>query len=113
MTRDDALPVRSLAFDSEEGAYVSEFDNSDVSLDTIIISVIAQITGQSATDLQPLHDVVDPDALNRLIKDRPSGLDHSKRQVEFTYQDLKIRILGSGVIKVYPSSTRKGGETDE
>ena len=114
MARDDVPSVRSLTFDPEEEAYVSEFDNSDVPPDVTVISVIAKITGQSTTDLEPLYLTVDPDALNQIVRSGPSGLDHSERLVEFTYQNLTVRLLSSGVIKVYPPSPReKKGESDE
>ena len=78
-------------------------------LDMTIILVIAKITGQSATDLQPLYHVVDSGALNRIIGDHPSDVSSGKRLVEFTYQNHKIQVLSSGVLRVYPSGTR-GGE---
>jgi hypothetical protein len=104
-TERDHPTVRSLTFDAEEGAYVARFDNIDALPSTIIVSVIAEITGQSLTDLRPLHYVVDPDALDRIVGNRPSGLHHSERLVEFTYQDFNILLLSSGVIEVYPPST--------
>lgn len=105
--QDDTLSVSSLTFDSEEGAYVAEFDHDGVSPSTAIILVIAEITDQSATDLQPLYHEVDPDALNRIARDCPSGGGHSKRSVNFAYLDFTIRLLSSGVIKVYPSSSQR------
>lgn len=111
---DDTPSVRSLTFDSEEGAYVAEFDDGNVSPSTAIISVIAEITDQSAMDLQPLYYEVDPDALNRIARDCPSGEGHSKRSVNFAYLDFTIRLLSSGVIKVYPSSSQRDtGESDQ
>jgi hypothetical protein len=101
---DDAPSVRSLTFDSEEGAYIAEFDDGEVPPSTTVVSVIAAITGQSVTDLRPLYHVVDPDALDRIVRDRPSRPCRSKPLVEFTYQALTIRLLGSGVLKVYPPS---------
>jgi hypothetical protein len=99
-TESDHLPIDSLTFDAEEGAYVARFDNSDALPSTIVVSVITEITGQSVTDLRPLYQIVDPDALDRIVGNRPSGLHHSERLVEFTYQDFDIRLLSSGVIKV-------------
>jgi hypothetical protein len=99
-TERDHLSINSLTFDAEEGAYVARFDNSDALPSTIVVSVITEITGQSVTDLRPLSQIVDPDALDRIVGNRLSGLHHSERLVEFTYQDFNIRLLSSGVIKV-------------
>jgi hypothetical protein len=106
MTRDDAPSAKSLTFDPEERAYVAEFDNTTGSPSTTVILMIAEITEQSETDLKPLYHVIDPDVLDRIVRDRPSGPDHNKRRIEFRYQDLTIRVLSNGVIKVYPPSTR-------
>ena len=84
MTRDDPPSIRSLTFDPEEGAYVTELDSRSVPLAVTVVSVIAKITGQSATGLQPLYHVVDPDALSRIIGDHPSDVYSGKRLVEFT-----------------------------
>jgi len=105
MARDNPPSVRSLTFDPEEGAYVAEFDNRTESLGITVISVIAEITGQPATDLQQLYHVVDPDALDRIVRDHPSSVYRSKRLVEFTYQNHTIQVLSSGVLRVYPPDT--------
>lgn len=93
-------PVRSLTFDTDEGTYVAEFDGDDVSPSVAVISVVTKITGQSAVDLRPLHHVVDPDALNRIVRRRPSGPSRNERLVEFTYQGLTIQLSSGGVIEV-------------
>jgi len=91
-----------MTFDPEEGAYVTEFDRGDVSPSVTTISVIAEITGQSATDFRPLYHVVDSDALDQIVRNRPSDLHRNRLFVEFTYQNYTIQILNSGVLKVYP-----------
>jgi hypothetical protein len=93
-------PIRSLTYDADEDTYVAEFDGSDVSPSVAVVSVVAKITGQSVTDLRPLDHVVDPDALNRIVRHRPSGPSRNERLVEFTYQELTIRLPSSGVIEV-------------
>lgn len=92
--------VRSLTFDTDEGTYVAEFDGDDVSPSVAVISVVTKITGQSAAELRPLRHVVDPDALNRIVRHRPSGSSRNERLVEFTYQELTIQLSSSGVIEV-------------
>lgn len=100
---DDLHSVRSLTFDADEGTYVAEFDGGDVSPSVAVISVVTNITGQSAADLRPLHDVVDPDALNRIVSPRPSGPSRNERLVEFTYEGLTIQLSSSGAIEADPS----------
>jgi hypothetical protein len=102
-------PIRSLTFDADEGTYVAEFDGDDVSPSVAVISVVAKITGRSAADLRPLCHVVDPDALNRIVRHRPSGSSRNERLVEFTYQEFTIQLSSSGVIEVdLPSAGSTG-----
>ena len=93
-------PIRSLTFDAGEETYVAEFDGGDVSPSVAVISVVTKITGQSATDLRPLHHVVDPDALDRIVRHRPSGPSRNERLVEFSYERLTIQLSSRGVIEV-------------
>jgi hypothetical protein len=93
-------PIRSLTFDADGGTYVAEFDDGDVSPSVAVVSVVAKITGQSVTDLRALDHVVDPDALNRIVRHRPSGPSRNERLVEFTYQELTIQLSSGGVIEV-------------
>jgi len=51
MTRDGPPSISSLTFDPEEGTYGAEFDNRSVPVDVTGISLVGNITGQSATDL--------------------------------------------------------------
>jgi len=102
-------PIRSLTFDASEETYVAEFDGDDVSPSVAVISVITKITGQSAADLRPLHHVVDPDALDRIVRHRPSGPSRNDRLVEFTYEGLTIQLSSGGVIEVGLS---RAGNTD-
>lgn len=38
-----------------------------------VVQAVAEDTGSAEIDLEPLHDVVDPDALDALFKDRDNG----------------------------------------
>ena len=114
MTRDDAPSGGSLTFDPEEGAYVTEFDRRDVSPAVLVTSVIAELTGQSETELRPLYQVIDPDALNRFLGYHSSRVHHNRRFVEFIYQNYTVRVLSSGILRVYPPSARgDGGGNDD
>jgi len=105
-------PVRSLTFDAGEETYVAEFDDCDVSPSVAVISVVAKITGRSVADLRPLHHVVDPDALDRIVRHCPSGPSRNERLVEFTYQGLSIQLSNRGVIEVGLPRAGNTGQLD-
>lgn len=66
-----------------------------------IVTRIASTEGVSPTDLEPpLHDVVDTDALDRLVtasREQPTGADTT---VEFTYHGYHVHVDGTGAVDV-------------
>ena len=101
MKRDDTPIVNSLRFDAEEGVYIAEFDKSHVSSSTAVIFVLSEIVQTSVTDLPPLNDVIEPDALDQLVGSHPSGEECSDIGIEFVYLDYTVHVLSGGVITVY------------
>lgn len=106
MTKYDAPPVESLTFDPHEGGYIAKFDNSAVSPSTAVVSVVSEITENSATDIPPLYDVIEPDALDQIVSEQPSGRYCSEISVEFVYLAHTIHVTSSGVIKANPPDTQ-------
>lgn len=56
-----------------------------------VIFEVARIRDEPLTNLPPLYDVLDPDALDRLWSDDIEGW------IEFEYADCRVRISESGV----------------
>ena len=76
-----------------------------------IVTQIATIEGVEPTDLEPpLHDVVDPEALDRVVESGRAGL-----EVAFTYRDHRVRVSGDGSVDVTASNaiTDASGESTE
>lgn len=66
-----------------------------------VITQVASSEGVSPTDLEPpLHDVVDPEALDRLVES--SGRDSSDDvlTVEFTYRGHTVQVDSTGAVDV-------------
>jgi hypothetical protein len=59
-----------------------------------VIEAMAFVTNRDLLDIEPLADVIDPDALNRVL----SGEDVVT--VSFRWEDHDIEISGSGEITV-------------
>lgn len=76
-----------------------------------IVTQIAATEGVAPAELRPpLHDVVDPDALERLVES--SGDDVS---ITFTYRGHRVRVDGDGTVDVTAASklTDAGNESPE
>lgn len=62
-----------------------------------IVEAVAAATGRTATTLPPLHDSIDPDALDRLLTREESAA----VTVSFRYAGTEIVVDGGGTIEVH------------
>jgi len=61
----------------------------------IILEAVAAATGRAETDLPPLRDSVDPDALDTVLTGGQSPV-----TVSFMYADTDVMVSGNGAIEV-------------
>lgn len=66
-----------------------------------VISEVAATNGVCPEELgQTLNDVIDPDALERLFKDRNIGSDRSLGHIEFIFAGCNVMVSSSGDVSV-------------
>ena len=68
-----------------------------------VIAALSEETGRSVTDYPPLFEVIDSDALDRLLtaghsRDLPGDV-----SVEFTFEGQELRVSSDGVVAVRPA----------
>lgn len=78
-----------------------EVENQKVS--ETIVSAVAELTGSDPVSLEPLYNVVDPDALGMLFNTSGFYPDQSLPRVEFTYCDCDIVVSADRVVQVSQS----------
>lgn len=79
---------------------VTEWE-SDESPGARVVDALAAVTGKSPTQLRPLYEVIDPDALDRFLDDAPIAPDRSPdRAVSFRYEGCTVTVRGDGRILV-------------
>lgn len=72
------------------------------SLTRAILEAVADREGTDPVDIdQPLHDVLDPDALNSLFPS--TSTERSDGRVEFTYYGYEVTAYGDGRVHVRES----------
>lgn len=54
------------------------------------------------TDLDPLYDAVDPEAVDALFPGDAVASSDSVRQLAFTYEGFVVRVAGGGAVDVTP-----------
>ncbi|MXV63356.1 hypothetical protein GS429_15045 [Natronorubrum sp. JWXQ-INN-674] len=66
-----------------------------------IVTQIAAAEGIAPTDLEPpLHDVIDPDALDQLVDSSGYRSNGPTMVIEFAYQGRTVRVDGTGAVEV-------------
>lgn len=80
--------------DSRDVFHVS-FDPDEESIVEVVTNAVAVIHNEEPTELDPLHEVVDVDALEELVA--PSGDDRpGADEVEFVYEGLAVVVDADG-----------------
>lgn len=72
-----------------------------------VIEAVAAVVGKQPTDIEPLYEVVDPDALEELLLSLRSSGGHDRYgAVTFVFNDCKIRVESSGTIWIEPQGNQ-------
>lgn len=67
-----------------------------------VISAVADATGTDPGELEPLYHFVDPEALDRLFENPPSGAPRSRGRVTFTMAGCEVRVEATGEVEAHP-----------
>lgn len=73
---------------------------TDVTPTTAVVETVADAIGLDATDLEPLRNVVDPDALDKLAQPDQHGGGRDLR-VSFSYHDYFVVVRQTGRVTLY------------
>lgn len=74
-----------------------------------VIAAVAEATDTDPLDLEPLYTVVDPDALNGLVR-QSVGSPSSSVEINFSMAGCDVTVHGDGEVIVTPSTAHDGGE---
>ncbi len=81
------------------GPILNETNHVEGPIAETVIQAIAEVTEGSSTEIEPLYESIDPDALEDLF-DRRTGKSVPTR-VEFRHKGLSIAVEKNGRIVVY------------
>jgi hypothetical protein len=83
------------------------------SLTAEVLAAVAEREGVEPIDLEPpLHDVVDPDALEALFADAIDGTAREDVSVEFTYRGHRVLVDG-GTVHVLEADAQRDAPARE
>lgn len=64
----------------------------DESVSTAVVRAVSAVRGLEQCSLQPLADVVDPDALDALFEDKPNGEARTGGRLVFVYAACRVTV---------------------
>lgn len=85
---------------AESSPLSRNFAWTDVMPATAVVELVAEATDENPTALDPLHDAIDPDALNRVVEPTEPNASGNLR-VSFSYQEFFVVVRQSGQITLY------------
>ena len=100
MLSTNQAPTAADAALAESSPLSRNFAWADVTPATAVVEIVADATETDPTELDPLHDAVDTDALNRVVEPTEPNATGSLR-VSFSYHDFFVVVRQSGHITLY------------
>ena len=100
--------------DPPRDTYVVRHDwDEDGSLSSTVITAVAAIRNVEPTDVDPLNEAVDPDALNTIFDNRRGGAERAGATLSIRLNECTVTIHGDGrVVVEAPGEEADGTETD-
>ncbi|WP_164974731.1 HalOD1 output domain-containing protein [Halegenticoccus tardaugens] len=81
-----------------EAHHFSYAEEGEVSVD--VVTAVAEVIGDDPLEMKPLRDVLDPDALDELIR----SMADTEGTVSFELAGCEVSVRGDGGIVVYDDS---------
>lgn len=81
--------------------YVTTFEPGDRPSESVV-TAIESLTDEPATELTPLYDAIEPDALDALFEHARRTDQPGRQRLTFTYAGYEIAVHGDGTLEVTP-----------
>lgn len=71
----------------------------DTPLSATIVTTISSVRDKPVTDLPPLYDTIDPDALDVLFQPSQGGCSRNEGELSFPFDEVSVTVHASGEIE--------------
>lgn len=99
---DDGGGADTIDYDSDTDTYRASFDSATDSVPMAVLSTVATVAETDPTALQSLHSVVDPDALDALMRPAADTPERGDVHVSFTLDGHDVTVHSYGIVAVQP-----------
>ena len=86
-----------------ETNYVTTFDPAGERASEAVVTAVSALAGSKPVDLDPLYEVVEPDALDSLVEHAQRG-DTGTHRLRFTYEGYDVGVRSDGRIRIRDDS---------
>lgn len=93
-----------IEFDVETGSYRAEYDPGRIAPSIAVVEIVRTVSDRAESDGESLYDVVDPEALDRVLENTPHRDHHGTRTVTFSFRETTVTATSDGQITVRPCS---------
>jgi hypothetical protein len=84
-----------------------EYDiGSDESVSSAVVRAVSAVEDREPCSLQPLADVLNPDALDELFTSRPGGRSRTGGRIAFVYSNCRVTIDNGEYLTLQPLESR-------
>jgi len=101
------VTLESLEYHSESDTHRARYDRGTTPPSLAVVASLSEVLDAPPDDLEQLHDAVDGDALNELLRTRKSTA--GEISVRFTVEGRSITVRNDGVISITPSERDEDG----
>lgn len=108
--------LTTFGFDDDSGTYRAQFDQTTTSPSLAIVSALSAAMDTDPTELTPLYNFVDTDALDLILEDTYPT--HRPCSVTMTVEQHLVTVYSDGTVAIDPPSCdwpveMSDGESDE
>jgi len=93
--------IDDVAFDADTDTFWATYDSARDSVSMAVVAVVAAVEDRAPTDLDPLHSVVDTDALQGLFRTSGQRL-QSPTSTSFRYEGYEVTVSSEEIVEVSP-----------
>lgn len=106
----ETITEETVTFNSETNTYRIRHDwQEDEPVSTALVMGVAAVTNTPPTEIEPLYDIVDPDALDRLFEPvADSSPRRGDGRVTFPMNGCLVTVYGNGEVEISPPDEPEG-----
>lgn len=94
---------------ANDGAIRAEYDWTDTPASTAVVETVAAACDCEPTELDPLYEVVDPDALDAVVRSSENGPVVGGATVTLEVADRSVTVHDGGAVVVRPAESGSDG----